>query len=62
MNLKNTRLDDRLNGAAFVVIVAIVLSICSAMVGLELDTDAPVTAQASAAAQVVAVSSVAAVR
>ena len=68
MNMHKTRLEDRLNGAAFAVIVAIVLSIGSAMVSLEVDTYAPTTAQAdalahtAAPAQVVAVTAVAAVR
>ncbi|MEP6873148.1 MAG: hypothetical protein ABI887_02205 [Burkholderiales bacterium] len=68
MTMNKTRLDDRLNGAAFAVVVAIVLSIGSAMVSLEVDTYAPATAQAAAPAhtaapaQVVAVTAVAAVR
>ena len=62
MNMNKPRIDDRFNGAAFAVIVAIVLSIGSAMISLEVDTDAPARAQTAAPSQVVAVSSAVAVR
>ena len=62
MNMNKNRLDDKLNGAAFAVIVAIVLSIGSAMVSLEVDANAPDTARAAAPSQVVAVSSAVAAR
>ena len=62
MNMNKPRIEDRLNGAAFAVITAIVLSIGSAMISLEVDADAPATAQAAAPAQVVAITSTAAVR
>ena len=62
MNMNKPRIEDRLNGAAFAVITAIVLSIGSAMISLEVDAGAPATAQAAAPAQVVAITSTAAVR
>jgi hypothetical protein len=64
MNMNKTRLDDRFNGAAFAVVVAIVLSIGSAMLSLEVDTYAPepATAQAMAPVQAVAAASVVVVR
>ena len=62
MNMNKPRIDDRLNGAAFAVVIAIVLSIGSAMISLEVDTDAPAGAQTAAPSQVVAVSSAVAAR
>lgn len=62
MNMNKPRVEDRLNGAAFAVVIAIVLSIGSAMISLDGDTGASATAQAAAPAQVVAVTSAAAVR
>ena len=55
MNMNKPRLDDKLNGAAFAVIIAIVLSIGSAMVGLEVDAEAPAAATAQTATPVQAV-------
>ena len=64
MNMNKSRLDDRFNGAAFAFILAIVLSIGSAMVSLEVDTYAsePATAQTMAPVEAVAAAAVVAVR
>jgi hypothetical protein len=60
MNMHNTRLDDKLNGAALAVIVAVVLSICSTLVSVEVDTAASATVQAATPTQAVASVTVAA--
>ena len=64
MNMNKTRLDDRFNGAAFAFIIAIVLSIGSAMVSLEVDSNAsePAAAQAMAPVQAVATTAIVAAR
>jgi len=54
MNRNSTRLDDKLNLMALSTIVAMVMSIGSAMVSVEIDTDASATAQTHAAAQTAA--------
>ena len=54
MNMHRPRLDDKFNGAALAVIVAVVVSICSTMVSVEVDTNASVTAQAATPVQAIA--------
>ncbi len=46
MNMKRTRLDDKFSLMALATIVAIVISIGSAMVSVEFDASAPAVAQA----------------
>jgi hypothetical protein len=60
MNMNARRLDDKLNGAALAVIVAVVLSICSTLVSIEVDSGAYAAAPA-AATPVQAVASIAVV-
>jgi len=62
MNRNTTRLDDKLNLVALATIVAMVLSIGSALVSVEIDTDASSTAQATAAVPAIASITVAAAR
>ena len=54
MNRNTTRIDDKFNVVALATIVAMVLSIGSAMVSFEIDTDASATAQTTASASAVA--------
>ena len=62
MNRNTTRLDDKLNLVALATIVAMVLSIGSALVSVEIDTNASSTAQATAAVPAIASITVAAAR
>jgi len=62
MNRNTTRLDDKLNLVALATIVAMVLSIGSALVSVEIDTDASSTAQATVAVPAIASITVAAAR
>jgi hypothetical protein len=64
MNMKSTRLDDKLNVIALGTIVAIVLSIGSALVSVEIDTTTAATAttQTQTTAQAVATTGVVAAR
>ena len=54
MNMHRPRLDDKFNGAALAVIIAVVVSICSSLVSVEVDTNATATAQAATPVQAVA--------
>ena len=47
MNMKSPRLDDKFNVVALATIVAMVLSIGSALVSVEIDTGDSATAQAT---------------
>jgi len=47
MNMKSPRLDDKFNVVALATIVAMVLSIGSALVSVEMDTGNSATAQAT---------------
>jgi len=51
MNMKSPRLDDKFNVVALATIVAMVLSIGSALVSVEIDTGDSATAQTPTAVQ-----------
>lgn len=54
MKMNSPRLDDKFSGAALAVIVAVVVSICSTLVSVEVDTYASAAAQAATPVQAVA--------
>jgi len=54
MNMNTTRIDDKFNVVALATIVAIVISIGSTLVDVEVDTGASAAALASTPAQAVA--------
>ena len=62
MNMNTTRLEDKLNAMVLVTVVAIVVSIGSAVVSVGVDASAPATAQVMATPQTVASLAAVAVR
>jgi hypothetical protein len=54
MDMNSPRLDDTFCGAALAVIVAVVISICSTLVSVGVDTNASVAAQMATPVQAIA--------